>query len=184
MSGLHGDARRVLQRWAAPDGGQERLRRAYLEHLGEHPDAMWRTCVPAHLTASLVVLDPGATRVLLSLHRKGNFWVQFGGHCEAGDRTLVEAALREGGEESGLSGLTLVGADPVHLDRHALSSAFGTCGEHLDVRYAAVAPSDAAAVPSDESHDVAWFDIDALPDRTADGVATLAQRARAALHPG
>jgi len=181
VRGLHDDARRVLEGWTAPDSGQERLRRAYLDHLGEHADAMWRSCVPSHLTASLLVLDPGATQVLLSLHRKGNFWVQFGGHCEAGDRTLAEAALREGAEESGLTGLTVVGADPVDLDRHALSSAFGSCGEHLDVRYAAVAPSGADPVTSDESHAVAWFGIDALPDRTADGVASLTQRARSAL---
>ncbi|MCY7373995.1 MAG: NUDIX domain-containing protein [Spirochaetaceae bacterium] len=181
MSGLHDDARRVLTGWAAPDSGQERLRRAYLDHLGEHPDAMWRSCVPAHLTASLVVLDPVATRVLLALHRKGNFWVQFGGHCEPGDRTLAEAALREGAEESGLTGLTVVGADPVDLDRHALSSAFGSCGEHLDVRYAAVAPGGADPVVSDESNAVAWFGVDALPDRTADGVERLVQRARAVL---
>ena len=137
MSDLHDDARRVLQGWAAPDDEQDRLRRAYLEHLRAHPDGVWRTCLPAHLTASLVVLDAAATQVLLSLHRKGNFWVQFGGHCEAGDQSLVGAAVREGLEESGLSHLTVIGDDPVDLDRHALSSAFGNCREHLDVRYAA-----------------------------------------------
>jgi len=181
VSGLHADAQRVLNGWVAPDDDQERLRTAYLEHLREHPDAMWRTCVPAHLTASVLVLDPTGERVLLDLHGKGGFWVQFGGHCEAGDRTLAGAALREGAGESGVKGLTLLGDGPVDLDRHALSSAFGSCEEHLDVRYAAVAPPSAEPVTSDESHDVAWFPVDALPRELAGGMTRLVARARAAL---
>ena len=125
----------------------------------------------------MLVLDHTATRVLLSFHRKGNFWVQFGGHCEPGDRTLAGAALREGTEESGVPGLSLLGDGPVDLDRHTLSSAFGSCREHLDVRYAAVAPLDAEPVTSDESHDVAWFHVDALPRQLAGGVSSLVSRA-------
>ena len=64
--------------------------------------------------------------MLLTLHRKGGFWAQFGGHCEPSDTTLADAALREAREESGIEELRLVGDGPVDLDRHALSSAFGT----------------------------------------------------------
>ena len=53
---------------------------------------------------------------------------------------------------------------PVQLDRHVLVGSFGRCHEHLDVRYAAVAPEGAAAVVSDESHDVRWWPVGAMPD--------------------
>jgi 8-oxo-dGTP pyrophosphatase MutT (NUDIX family) len=181
VSALHADAVRVLTGWAAPDDEQGRLRAAYLDLLRAHDDAVWRSCLPAHLTASLLILDPGATRVLLTLHRKGGFWGQMGGHCEAGDTTLAGAALREGAEESGIDGLRLVGDGPVDLDRHALSSAFGRCGEHLDVRYAALAPAGAAPVVSDESHDVAWFPVDDLPGGSVADIGRLVERARAAV---
>ena len=101
--------------------------------LRAHDDGVWRSCVPSHLTASAMVLDSAGERVLLALHRKGGFWAQPGGHCEAADATLADAALREATEESGIDGLRLVGGGPVDLDRHQLSSAFGSCGEHLDV---------------------------------------------------
>jgi 8-oxo-dGTP pyrophosphatase MutT (NUDIX family) len=129
---------------------------------------VYRDSGPAHLTASALVLDATATKVLLTLHRKGGFWAQFGGHCEPGDPTLLAAAMREATEESGVDGLLAVSDEPVDLDRHALSSAFGPCAEHLDVRYAVVAPDGAAPVVSDESSDVAWFPVDALPHGAVD----------------
>ncbi|GAB3591228.1 NUDIX hydrolase [Angustibacter peucedani] len=162
MSDLFSDAVSVLTRWAAPSSEQGALRDGYLEHLRAHPDGIWRDGPPAHLTASCFVLDPSGERTLLTLHRRGGFWVQFGGHLEPGDASLAGAALREAREESGVHDLAMT-AEPVDLDRHALSSRFGRCAEHLDVAYAAVAAVDALPVVSDESDDVAWWPVDALP---------------------
>ncbi|WP_250444691.1 NUDIX domain-containing protein [Actinotalea sp. C106] len=36
---------------------------------------------------------------------KGQFWVQVGGHLEAGDGSVAEVALHEAREESGVDGL-------------------------------------------------------------------------------
>ena len=162
-SDLHRDAVRVLTGWRAPDDEQERLRTSYVEHLRRHRDGLSRSCVPAHLTASALVVDAAGEHVLLALHRKGGFWAQVGGHCEPGDETLAGAALREATEESGIDGLRVLGPGPVDLDAHRLSGAFGSCGEHLDVRYVVVAPAGAEPVVSDESDDVRWFAWDALP---------------------
>lgn len=177
---LHDDAVRVLTGWTAPDGGQERLRTQYLAHLAAHHDAVRRSGPPAHLTASCLVLDPGGERTLLVHHARGGFWVQPGGHLEPGDATLRAAAAREAREELGLDGLH-VAAEPVQLDRHALSSAFGRCREHLDVRYLAVAPADAQPVVSDESHDVAWWPVDALPAGAVPDLVRALSLARTAL---
>ncbi len=166
MSTLHADAVAVLSSWTVPSPAQAALRDGYLLHLRTHPDGIWRDGPPAHLTASCFVLDPAAERVLLTLHRRGGFWVQFGGHLETDDATLADAALREAREESGVDDLRLLPLGdpvPVDLDRHALSARFGRCGEHLDVAYVALAPADAAPVVSEESDDVAWWPVDALP---------------------
>jgi 8-oxo-dGTP pyrophosphatase MutT (NUDIX family) len=179
VSELHADALRVLRTFRPDGNDQEQLRSSYIEFLEAHTDGMTRDCVPAHLTASAMVLDATASHVLLTLHRKGGFWAQVGGHCEPGDATLAAAALREAREESGIDDLRLVGDGPVDLDRHVLSSAFGTCGEHLDVRYAVVAPAGALPTVSDESSDVAWFPADALPHGCVD-IQSLVSRARRA----
>lgn len=167
MSSLHADALAVLSTWAAPGAEQERLRRRYVEHLRARPDAMTRACRPDHLTASTLVLSHDRSHVLLTLHAKAQRWFQLGGHCEPGDRTLAGAALREASEESGLADL-VVSAAPVQLSEHAVPF----CGEpvqgravhHLDVRYLAHAPRDAAYAVSDESLDLRWWPVDALPD--------------------
>ncbi len=180
FGGLHADALRVLDAWTAPDPAQEILRAEFAAHLRAHPDGVWRSCVPSHLTASALVIEASGHRVLLTLHRKGGFWSQFGGHCEPGDKSLADAALREAREESGIAGLRLL-LGPLDLDRHALSGAFGTCGEHLDVRFVAVAPPGSVPAVSDESDDVRWFTADALPPSAVDDLARLVDRGLAAV---
>jgi 8-oxo-dGTP pyrophosphatase MutT (NUDIX family) len=165
VSGLHADALDVLGAWSAPDAGQEQLRERYVAYLADHPDAMQRSCRPDHLTASTLVLSTDRSHVLLTLHAKARRWFQLGGHCEPGDATLAATALREAVEESGLSAeeLTLHPA-PVLLDAHAVP--FCGPGEgvhHLDVMFAAVAADGAEHAVSEESLDVRWWPVDALP---------------------
>jgi 8-oxo-dGTP pyrophosphatase MutT (NUDIX family) len=162
---LWADAVAVLDGWQAPDAGQEALRRDYLDHLHTHADAVAKSGPPAHVTASCVVLDPSGGRVLLTLHRRANAWFQFGGHLELGDASVWAAARREACEESGLDDLVPL-PHPVQLDRHVLVGSFGACREHLDLRYAAVAPPGSRPRVSAESHDVRWWPVDALPTGT------------------
>lgn len=166
------DALDRLTRWAAPDEQQERLRRELLAHVTSHPDGLSKGGPPEHLTASLVVLDDARQHVLLTLHRRARAWFQFGGHIEIDDPTLWHAAAREGREESGIDDL-LVFPQIVHLDRHVLDGDFGTCREHLDVRFAAIAPPDAVPDVSTESLDVRWWPVAALPPGTRDDLTPL-----------
>lgn len=173
---LTADALRVLTNWSAPDASQEALRTAYVDLLCSRGDAVRRTCLPAHLTASAMVIDSRGERVLLTLHSKGRFWAQLGGHCEDGDVSLAAAALREAREESGIADLRLVGDEPVDLDRHALPPVFGSCGEHLDVRFVVAATDGAQTRISAESADLQWFDIDSLPADAVDDLSRLVRR--------
>lgn len=158
---LHEDARRVLELWNTDDLHQGDLRRQYLAFLAAHPDAMARDCRIGHLTASALVLDSSRTHVLLTLHPKVGRWLQLGGHCETGDATLRDAAIREAIEEGGIAEIEM-SAMPVHLDRHAVRC-WGEMSEHLDVQYVAIVPDGSLAVMSDESDDLRWFALKDLP---------------------
>lgn len=173
---LHADAVGVLSSWAPPDAGQEELRRRYLGHLGRHPDAMLRSCRPDHLTASALVMSRDGGRVLLTLHRRLRRWLQTGGHCEPADRTLADAAAREAAEESGIETLQLDPV-PVVLSRHEVPCGPVRPAHHLDVQFVAFAPAGATPRISDESADLRWFPVDALPDDADTSVRTLVRLA-------
>ncbi|MFE4637372.1 NUDIX hydrolase [Streptomyces sp. NPDC056773] len=152
---LHEDAVLVLKGYESRDEGQPELREVYLEHLAAHPDGVYKPCQAGHVTGSALVIDPEHERVLLTLHKKLGMWLQMGGHCEPGDATLADVALREAHEESGITaGLTLLPGGPVRLDRHPIPA---PCNWHLDVQYAALAPAGALEAISDESLDLRWF---------------------------
>ncbi|WP_327234577.1 NUDIX hydrolase [Streptomyces sp. NBC_01317] len=180
---LHDDAVLVLKKYDSQEGqdshgGQQELRGLYLDHLAAHPDGMWKACEAGHVTASALVIDPERGKVLLTLHRKLNMWLQMGGHCEPVDHTLAGAALREATEESGIPDLTLLPGGPVQLDRHPIPA---PCTWHLDVQYAALAPAGALERISDESLDLRWFGFEEAA-KVADGsVLRLIERTRAAL---
>ena len=176
---LHADARAVLADWTAPTPEEEVLRKEFLAHLDAHPDAMWRTCAPGHLTATTAVLSHDGRKVLLTLHPKAGMWLPMGGHCEPTDRSVAGAALREAVEESGIPGLRML-PGPLALDRHRVWC-HPPHSWHLDLEYGAVAPPGAECVISDESLDLRWFPVAEIPEPSDEATRRLAARAQAAL---
>ena len=168
---LHTDATRLLGEWRASSPAQETTRRRFLDMLATEPSAALADNPGAHLTASMLIVNATGDRVLLCLHGRFNMWMQVGGHCEPGDASLAEVALREAREETGLDGLVLH-PEPIDLDVHPVHCAAGR-GLHYDVRFAALAPPGAVERVSAESHALGWFAPDALPQPLAGSVERL-----------
>ncbi|MDH4159096.1 MAG: NUDIX domain-containing protein [Actinomycetota bacterium] len=171
-SPAHASAVSTLVAWEPPAGDQQTLRNDFVRHLARHPDGETRTCRPDHLTASLLVVSDDRRQVLLGLHAKVGRWLQFGGHIEPTDRSLPDAALREGVEESGISSLLLAADTPLRLDRHRAPCGSGA-RHHLDVQFLATVDRATPATASPESLEVRWFDVAAVPTDTDDAVRAL-----------
>ncbi len=175
---LQADAHRLLSQWTAPDDDAEQRRLNYLAHLETHgADAVSRDGCPDHLTGSGFVFDPTLDHVAMVFHGKARLWLQPGGHFESGDGGVVDAALREIREETGLD-VSPEAIRIVDLDHHQLPAAFGRCTSHLDVRVAAVLDEPQPVVVSEESEAVQWCAVDDLPEPTDPDLPATIRRVR------
>jgi 8-oxo-dGTP pyrophosphatase MutT (NUDIX family) len=160
-------ARTLLVAWSAPDAQQSSLRAEYVDFIDRHNGVHLRASRIGHLTASALVVDPVQRTTLLTLHPTVGRWLQTGGHIEPTDDSLLAAAAREAREESGIAGLELDTA-PLRLDRHELMCRADDNSRsrlhHWDVQYLALAAPGSTAVMSEESDDLRWWPLAALPD--------------------
>ncbi len=174
---LHASAVDLLRSWQAPDPAQDSLRHAVLAFLAARPDGCLRECVPGHVTGSALVLDHSGAQALLTLHPRIGRWLQLGGHCEPGDTDIAAAALREATEESGIDGL-MIDSGLAALHVHPVTCSLGVPTRHLDMQFIVRAAEGAEITCSNESLDLKWWPLDALPQDCDFGLTQLAAAAR------
>ena len=139
-----------------------------------HPDACVRTCRPAHLTGSALVVDSTGANTLLMLHAKFDRWLQPGGHAD-GNANLAAVALREATEETGIENLR-IWPQPLHLDIHEVDPPGEDAHLHYDVRFLVQAPADAQPQGNHESRGLRWVPLDGLATLGCDpGLVRLAE---------
>jgi 8-oxo-dGTP pyrophosphatase MutT (NUDIX family) len=157
--------RDLLHRYADHHVGDAHVA-ACVAFLDEAERPFDREHLAGHFTGSAWLVSADGERVLLTHHRKLDRWLQLGGHAD-GESDLAAVALREAGEESGLSGLS-VDPDIFDVDRHWIPERKNEPGHwHYDVRYVVHASADDTFVVSEESLELAWVSIRALAEAAA-----------------
>jgi ADP-ribose pyrophosphatase YjhB (NUDIX family) len=146
-----------------PWNEQEAADRALMEHcLDTEPDLFSRENPVAHFTASAWVVNSQRTRVLLAHHNLYRSWSWLGGHAD-GQRDLLQTALREVREESGLRSVRPADPRPFSLEvlavaGHVRRGAYVPSHLHLNVTYLLEADESEPLRPKpDENSAVAWF---------------------------
>jgi 8-oxo-dGTP pyrophosphatase MutT (NUDIX family) len=87
-----------------------------------------------------------------------------GGHAD-GNENLLEVAMQEAREESGLTTLQFVDTHIFDLDKHIIPERPHVAEHfHFDVRYLIEAELQEPLVRSDESISLAWVTFDAVID--------------------
>src|SRR5690606_27549974 len=116
-----------------------------------------------HFTASAWIVNKRRTDTLPTLHKKLNRWLELEGHAD-GNENLLEVAMTEAREESGLSSLRIVDQFIFDIDKHIIpASPAATQHFHYDVRFLIEAEIDEPLTISAESKDLAWVSFDAVP---------------------
>jgi len=132
--------------------------------LTDDPMAFLRDRKEGHFTASAWIVNKTRTHTLLTHHKKLNRWLQLGGHAD-GNENLMEVAMTEAKEESGLISLKLVDTYIFDIDKHIIPANEKVPQHyHYDVRFLVEAAMDEPLTVSAESKDLAWVSYDAVPD--------------------
>jgi 8-oxo-dGTP pyrophosphatase MutT (NUDIX family) len=143
-----------------------------------HADAFQRHHLPGHITGSSWIVDQSRQQVLLVHHGTLNKWLQPGGHAD-GEENVLNVALREAHEETGLKNFKLLRDGIFDLDIHPIP-ARGGFPEHLhyDIRFLFEADVKERIVVSEESHDVSWLSLSRLATLNNDSLMRMASKVR------
>jgi 8-oxo-dGTP pyrophosphatase MutT (NUDIX family) len=137
---------------------------------------------PGHITATGLVLDPALKAVLLIHHRRLDRWLLPGGHVEAEDASVCDAAAREVVEETGARLEPWREPVLIGIDVHGIPpNTREPLHYHHDLVFLFRAGS-AELIQSEEVREARWFEIATLPE-LQDSIRLSIQRALRSL-PG
>ena len=89
-------------------------------------------------------------------HKKLNRWLQPGGHCD-GDADVLQVAIKEAQEETGIKNITPISRDIFDLDIHYIPSRREeNIHLHFDVRFLLMAETNEISF-NHEANDMKWF---------------------------
>jgi len=157
-----------LARYRASDPREAAAHTKMIDFVRANETCFSRSLRAGHITGSAWLLDPTGRRALLTFHRKLGQWLQLGGHAD-GESNVLDVALRECREESGLDDIEPVDGEVFDLDVHPIP-ARGDVREHLhyDVRFLVRATGSTAVRVSRESIDLKWVSPDELSTMDVD----------------
>ena len=143
---------------------EERDRALLLDCLARFDNLFLRENELAHMTASAWVVNPARDRALMAYHRLYDSWAWLGGHAD-GEKNLLEAAMREVREESGLRRVrpvreAIYSLEALPVFGHMKGGRYVPSHLHLNVTYLLEAEeSETLAIKPDENSAVGWFSL-------------------------
>lgn len=136
-----------------------------LDLMDTYKDIFYRTNKIAHMTASCWLVNNDYSQVLMCFHRIYNSWSWLGGHAD-GNTNLLEVAIKEAKEESGLNSIKVVddnifSLEVLSVDSHIKNNEYVPTHLHLNLTYLLQADDlDLLHHKDDENKGVKWFKLD------------------------
>jgi len=158
------DIREAIERYQPFNEQEEKDKVLILKALREEKDIFTRANTLAHMTASAWVVNPKHDKTLMVYHNIYHSWSWLGGHAD-GDENLLEVAIREVKEESGVVDVKPISEDIFSLevltvDGHIKKGQYVSSHLHLNATYLLeVDDKDPLFVKPDENSGVRWFSL-------------------------
>ena len=149
-----------------PYNEQERCdKELMIEYINTFRDVLTRENKMCHFTASNWIVNKEKTKILMAYHNIYKSWAWTGGHAD-GERNLLNVALKEAEEETGLKNLKVLSEGIFSLqiltvDSHIKRGKFISSHLHLDCCFLLEADeNEMLKIKEDENSGVKWIDID------------------------
>jgi 8-oxo-dGTP pyrophosphatase MutT (NUDIX family) len=179
MPDRRGELVRLLRAYVPADAEEAAHVAATLRRLSESVDPFASSEQNhGHLTASAVVLDRHTDLVLLVFHPSLNRWLQPGGHVDVTDQDLLDTAVRETLEETGIL-LSRESGRLFDVDVHQIpASGNQSAHPHFDMRFLFVVLHREPTTPP-EGSEARWCELnEAFADATDRSQARLLAKCR------
>ncbi len=148
-----------------PSCEQEEIDKIVINNFIENnSDALLRTNLVAHITSSAIIVNKKMDKVLFAHHNIYNSWAWVGGHND-GNPDLLEVALKEAKEETGVVNIVpasneLISLDVILVENHIKRGKYVGDHLHLNATFLLIAnEDDKLYIKKDENSGVRWFKI-------------------------
>ena len=131
----------------------------------KQPDIYVRENELVHITASAWIVNRSRTKALMAYHNIMQSWAWLGGHAD-GETDLLQVALKEAREESGVRNIRPISKDlfsveMLTVEGHVKRGQYVNSHLHLNATYLLEADeTDALFVKADENSGVKWIPLD------------------------
>ena len=148
---------KLLYNYTPSDTWEQECKERMLAFMKEHSDCFKRSLDIGHFTGSAWILNHDKNHALLTHHTKLDKWLQLGGHCD-GDPDILQVALKEAQEESGIEDIVPLQNDIFDIDIHLIPPR-GDRKEHYhyDVRFLLQAVGNDSLIQNHESKELRWI---------------------------
>ncbi len=154
-----------IKKFSPINDQEENDKKLILEYIEKYKhNVLLRENEIAHLTSSGLILNKSLDKMLMIHHNIYNTWAWTGGHAD-GDDDLLNVAIKEAKEETGIKNPTALTNNIISLDilpvyGHIKKGKYVSTHLHLSVSYVLIADeNEEVKIKEDENSGVKWVNV-------------------------
>ena len=158
------DLKETIKNFVPSNEQEENDRELMLNYISIFDDVLTRKNKMCHFTVSAWITNSSRDKILMIYHNIYDSWSWIGGHCD-GDDNLLNVALKEAKEETGLTDFKILDNNITSLEiltaeGHIKNEKYVSSHLHLNCTFLLEADENKELkIKEDENSGVKWFDI-------------------------
>ena len=162
------DLKKQIQNYKPYNEQEKSDQEMMLTYIETFADVLTRENKLCHFTASNWIVNQNKTKALMAYHNIYESWAWTGGHAD-GNQNLLQVALKEVKEETGLKNFKIYALQILTVDSHVKNGKFVPAHLHLDCCFLLEADEkEALTIKKDENSGVKWVNMSEVLEMTSE----------------